>query len=296
MYSFYIFCSVKKNDTEIEYISFTIEHQIYFRSINRLTRKIWELINQYGYHNIKFEVNGIDISTIKHEERRMYDFVTSFQDSIYKFEWLRHILIKKSKTKELAKENLDSYMIFFFNDYCKINKYDYEKTKAWICQNNIYFVDNSNYIISMVTYNKIQRVIDIGLAVDFNKTNLIYTQFRNDNFSSYLKKKYNNLNINLMNGKFIELNQEILNYIKLYPTLFIEKSLSDLVGHFKKEGVEFFRYEVEKYKKSKEQELESYKNSFSINTASWNTGAIADGKIEAPTGTTTRNSVKTVNT
>ena len=69
-----------------------------------------------------------------------------------------------------------------------------------------------------------------------------------------------------------------------------------MVGHFKKEGVEFFRYEVEKYKKSKEQELESYKNSFSINTASWNTGAIADGKIEAPTGTTTRKSVKSVNT
>lgn len=296
MFSFNILCSIKLiKNSEPEYIYTTISHEKYFNSINKLTRKIWELINQYGYHNIKFEVNGIDISTIKNEERRMYDFVTSFQDSFYKFEWLRHILIKKTKTKELAKENLDSHMVFFFNDYCKINNYNYEKTKAWICQNNIYFVDNSNYIISRGTYNKIQRVIDIGLAVDFDKTNLIYKNFRNASFSKYLRNKSNNSYNNLSNECFKKLYLEILSYIKSYSSIFIEKSLSELIEHYNKNGVQFFRYEVEKFKRSKEQELELYNNSISISAGSWNATAIADGKIEPPTGTATRKSVKTVN-
>jgi hypothetical protein len=151
MYSFNIKCEILNNDSHPKHENLFINDDSISKALNKLTKKVHELVLCHSYHNIKFKINGIDI-----EFEALKKFNVDEDEFRKQFEYLRHIFMVKFKIKKMFLENKENYVVFSFKKYCLVNKIGKDVLKNWITKNNLYFFDNDALIITKHEYKKIR--------------------------------------------------------------------------------------------------------------------------------------------
>ena len=274
MFSFNLLFTISNKDrTHSTNGKIILNYDSLFKALNVLTRKVYDLINFHGYYNIKFEINGIDIT-----DKKLEDFNVDEEQLYVRFDYLRHIIIGKTKLSKLALENKENYIIFFFNQYCKSNGYDYKIIKNWLKENNLFFYDNVNFIISKEKFDIYEKIIKIGFEVNFDIKNSEYTKFRNTLFDKYLYNKLQNCESKLENNEYHLSIKNKINYFKKNEYKFNDFSLKKLIDEFNKPENEFIVSDI------KDDSVVDKKNIIKNNpiiNKTWHDGAIQDPKLDA---------------